>query len=89
MSKPVSTVLIEAVVVGLVLIPFVYISGYLAKWLVGKPSLPEICSSWNQNYIMEVNLFMAGFLFHIAFQILGINQWYADTYYSATRIARV
>lgn len=82
MSKAVSTVLIEAVVVGLVLIPFVYISGFFAKMIVGKPSLPEICSSWNDNYIMEVNLFLAGFLFHIAFQVLGINEWYVQNYYS-------
>lgn len=88
MSKPVSTVLLEAVVVGIVLIPFVYISGYFAKLVVGKPSLPEICSSWNENYIMEVNLFMAGFLFHVVFQILGINQWYADNYYSASSVPR-
>ena len=82
MSKPVSTVLIEAVVVGLLLIPFVYISGFLAKSIVGKPSLPEICSSWNENYIMEVNLFLAGFLFHIALQVAGINEWYVKNYYS-------
>jgi hypothetical protein len=81
MPKTIITVLIEAVVVGLVLIPMAYIAGYFAKHLVGKPSLPEICSKWNENHIMEVNLFLAGFLFHIVCQVSGVNKWYVDNYY--------
>ena len=78
--KPLRTVLIEAIVVGLLLIPFTYVAGYIAKMIVSKPSLPDICRKWNENYIMEVNLFLAGFLFHIVLEYLGINEWYAKNY---------
>ena len=75
-----STVFIEACVVGIALIPMVYIAGFIAKKLVAKPSLPEVCSTWNQNYIMEVNVFIAGFLFHMIAQYTGVNAWYVRNY---------
>ena len=75
------TVFLEACFVGVVLIGFTYASGLIARNIVSKPSLPEICSTWNENYIMEVNLFLAGFLFHIVFEYTGINKWYVDNYY--------
>lgn len=81
MSKSVLTILIEAVVVGLALIPIVYLSGTVASKVASKPSLPEICSKWNENYIMEVNIFLAGFFFHVIAQYTGLNKWYVDNYY--------
>jgi hypothetical protein len=71
-------VLVEAIIVGIALIPFTYIAGFLAKLVTTKPNLPEICDEWNENYIMEVNLFLAGFLFHITFEVLGLNKWYCQ-----------
>ena len=71
-------VLVEAIVVGLLLIPFTYIAGALAKRLVGKPALPDICKTWNKYYIMEVNLFLAGFLFHIWAELAGLNKYYVQ-----------
>lgn len=79
-TKPFTTVLIEACVVGICLIPFAYIAGFIAKQIVSKPSLPEVCNKWNENYIMEINLFIAGFLFHLVFEYTGINKWYAENY---------
>lgn len=73
-------VIIEAAFVGVMLIPVAYIAGYIAKMFVQKPSLPEICSTWNENYIMEVNLFIAGFLFHILGEFFGLNKWYVQQY---------
>ena len=78
--KSITTILIESIVVGLLLIPFTYVAGYLAKMIVSKPSLPDICKKWNKNYIMEINLFIAGFLFHLTLEVLGINEWYAKNY---------
>lgn len=80
MTKTITTVFIEAIVVGLALIPMTYLAGWLSKYIVGKPSLPEVCSKWNENHIMEVNVFLAGFLFHIFCQYTGINKWYVDNY---------
>jgi hypothetical protein len=80
-AKPFHVIFMEACIVGVCLIGFTYIAGYLARQMVQKPSLPEICSTWNQHRIMEINLFLAGFLFHFMFEYLGINKWYVDHYY--------
>ena len=87
MNKPFITVFIEACVVGICLIPFTYLAGLLAQQLVSKPSLPEVCQSWNENYIMEINLFLAGFLFHLVFEYMYINKWYVDNYYQNLPLA--
>jgi hypothetical protein len=70
-KKPVLTVLIEAIVVGVGLIAFVYlVETYLAKYF------PKII----QNIKIQ-NIFLSGFLFHIVFEYSGINLWYAKDYY--------
>lgn len=73
-------ILMEAVVVGILLIPITYIAAFFAKYITKKPSLPEICSTWNKHRVMEVNLFIAGFLFHILCEITGLNKWYVRNY---------
>ena len=73
-------VLFEACIVGLLMIPAVYISGFVSRMITFKPSLPDICKKWNENYIMEVNLFLAGFLFHIVAEYSGLNRWYCQNY---------
>lgn len=72
--------LIEATAVGLLLIPCTYLAGYIVKLVGKKPTLPEVCSTWNEFYIMELNLFLAGFLFHIICQVVGLNSWYCKNY---------
>jgi hypothetical protein len=70
-TKPVFTVIIEAIVVGAGLIAFVYfVETYLSKYL------PDII----QNKKVQ-NIFISGFLFHIIFEYSGINLWYAKDYY--------
>ena len=71
----------EGIFVGLVLILFVYVAGFLLKLLkYPDVSLPEVCEKWNQTYIMEANLLLAGFLFHVVFEYSGINKWYSLDY---------
>lgn len=72
--------LFEAVVVGLLMIPVTYLAAFFAKRLVDKPTLPEICSTWNKYYIMELNLFIAGFLFHLLSEWSGLNKYYVQNY---------
>jgi hypothetical protein len=81
--KSITLLCIEASVVGLCLIGFVYAAAILVSPLGLKPSLPDVCRQWNEFYTMEVTLFIAGFLFHMGFEILGINKWYVDNYYAA------
>jgi hypothetical protein len=73
-------VIVESIVVGLLLIPVMYLAGFLVRKLVKKPSLPEVCSTWNENNIMEWNIFFAGFLFHLISEYSGFNKWYIQQY---------
>lgn len=79
-QKKVSTVLTEAVIVGLLLIPFTYATGFAFSGVMKKPVLPDVCKTWNRHYVMEINLFLSGFFFHLAMEYLGINRWYASRY---------
>lgn len=69
--KPVNLVLIEAVVVGILLIGFVkVIKDYLLQYI------PNI-----SGHKESIELFfVAGFIFHIVCEYTGINLWYAKEY---------
>ena len=73
----------EGIVVGLLLIPLTYLTGYLFAPILRKPMLPDVCKDWNRFYVMEINLFLAGFVFHILLEYLGVNKWYVDHYYDS------
>lgn len=73
---PIHRVFIEACVAGLL----VMLVGSIASKLVRpyfKISLPEICKSWNKKNIMEISLFMTGFLLHVILELTGLNKQYA------------
>ena len=57
--------IVETIGFGILLIPFIHLAGYIVKHIGKKPTLPEICSTWNEYYIMELNVFIAGILFYI------------------------
>jgi len=59
------------IILGLMLIPITYMISPLAAFITTKPTLDEICKQWNMHYIMEVSLFLAGF---VAGFILTITQ---------------
>jgi ABC-type antimicrobial peptide transport system permease subunit len=83
MERTLKQVLIEAFVVGLVTI----ITGNIAVFLIGKsfkPSLPELCDTWNKFYTLEISLFLTGILTHIAFEYSpygNMNRWYCNTFF--------
>ena len=67
--------LIEALVVGVATV----IIGTLVGFIIGKyfssSNLPKICKTWNKNHIMEICLFLTGFILHILCEFSGINKW--------------
>ncbi len=65
--------LFEAICVGITVVIFGYIGGYIAKKILPKVKLGE---HFNKYHIMEVSLFIAGALLHLFFEIVGLNQWY-------------
>lgn len=69
--------LVEASVVGIATV----IVGTLVGFIIGKyfsTNLPAICKSWNKNHIMEICLFLTGFIIHILCEYLGVNKWYCN-----------
>ena len=66
---------IEGIAVGVV----VLVVGFIVGLILGKlmsVDLPEACREWNKNHIMELSLFLTGFLTHVIFELFGLNNWY-------------
>ena len=71
----------EAVAVGILLILFAWISiAILHATGIGTVETPSQCDRWNDKYIMEISLFLSGFMFHMFFQYAGLNKMYVDDY---------
>jgi len=66
----------EATFVGVVTVIVGYIASILLKPYFGV-SLPDICKTWNKKHVMEISLFMTGFVLHIIMEKTGINKKYA------------
>ena len=67
------TLLIEAIVVGIIT---VLVGQFLGSLYAKNTDLPEICKSWNKDYVMEKSLFLTGFVTHLLCQFVGLNKWY-------------
>ena len=68
-KKTVFQVVIEATIVGLLLIFFIHFTYYF------KSMIPDMFGQKD----IEV-YFIAGFLFHMVFEFTGINLWYSKEY---------
>lgn len=67
--------IVEAVVVGfLVLVGGTVVSKLLASSFSVK--LPPACKHWNKHHLMEISLFLTGFLVHLFCELIGFNKWY-------------
>jgi len=67
--------ILEGICVGILTV----IVGSVVGYILGKyfsTNLPAICKSWNKNHIMEISLFLSGFILHILCEYSGINKWY-------------
>lgn len=71
----ISSVLIEAVILGIMLVVVGTVVGYVVGRLFSV-KLEEVCKKWNKNHVMELSLFFTGFFVHILCELLGINKWY-------------
>jgi hypothetical protein len=64
---------IELIVVGLLMVLFGYISGYLVG-LVNDVNMTGC--DFNRNYVMEQTLFLTGALFYFVLEMGNVNQWF-------------
>ena len=76
--------LIEAIVVGISTVIIGSIVGLILSKVV-KTNLPKICKEWNKNHIMEISLFLTGFLLHLLCEFTGINKWYCKNGHSCQK----
>lgn len=67
MSRPVSTVLLEALMIGAVLIPVMLFVFYGYRTVAKK------------NLNIYWTAFLSGALIHVLFELGGINQYYCET----------
>ena len=70
-----TALLIEGFFVGILTVIVGTIVGYVLGNIFSN-NLPKICKEWNKNHIMEITLFIIGFIIHIFCEIVGINKWY-------------
>lgn len=68
-------ILFEAIIVGLVVVLLGYIVGAGTSLFIQQRT-PIACRNWNKNHIMEINLFLIGFFFHLITEVTGINSRY-------------
>lgn len=66
---------VEALVVGVVMVIIGLIVGFAIAPQF-RVKLPQVCSTWNEKHVMEITLFLTGFLGHLFFEFAGANKWY-------------
>lgn len=68
---------IEGIVVGLVTSIVGISLGYMMFSIYPlKPVLHKEYMLYNKNFLVEILLFLTGFLAHISFELIGANKWY-------------
>ena len=70
-------ILLEAIFVGLSNILISYPVTILLKTIQNK-KINAACVDWNKYYIMEISLFLIGFILHLTYELIGINKYYAN-----------
>lgn len=75
MHKSWTQIIIESIIIGVIFIILGKIIGCITKPFFGV-SLPEVCSKWNDKYILEINWFLLGFVTHMFFEFSGLGHWY-------------
>ena len=56
-------ILLESSIIGIIVV----IIGTIVGYILGKSisiDLPKVCKKWNKNHIMEICLFLTGFIVH-------------------------
>jgi hypothetical protein len=74
--------LLEAVLVGVVLVLVTYVAVGLTSTLV--PSSPP-GEHFNKYRVMEISIFVAGFLTHLLFEAVGMNKAYCTMGYACKK----
>jgi len=71
----------ESIIVGLVEL----LVGELVFLIISKVTkspLPEVCQTWNDNYVMEISLLITGICVHLLTELVGLNKLYCTSRYA-------
>ena len=79
-----TTLLKEASFVGILTVLIGSLIGYLFSKLRGT-TVPSPCANWNKNHIMEISLFVTGFILHLICEYTNINKYYCKKGYACTK----
>jgi hypothetical protein len=73
--------LAEGIILGIALIVVSYVSSAILQSSgLYSISLPDVCQTWNDNYIMESTLLLTGILISFFFEVLGLTKQFVQTY---------
>ena len=75
---------IEGFYVGIIILFFGSLISFFFK-IFYKKKLPKQCRNWNKYYIMEITLFLTGFLSHVFSEYVGLNKTYCDIGYACNK----
>jgi uncharacterized membrane protein len=67
--------LLGAFINGVVLIVVGIIVSFFIS-IIHDSNLPDVCKEWNKNNIMEISLFLIGFIVHILYDKFNIYKKY-------------
>ncbi len=65
----------EAIIFGIIIL----VLGTIVSFILSKftiTDLPPVCKDWNKNHIMEISLFLTGFIGYLVCYLIGLNSWY-------------
>jgi hypothetical protein len=73
-----ANVWIEATFVGILFLIIGLLVSFILKVIKPDivPKLPQDCSKWNDNHVMEITLLLTGFVGHLLCECIGLNEWY-------------
>ena len=77
-------IIVEALWVGILIVVICSVVSFVVGKIIPN-KLPNVCKNWNKNYVMEICLFLTGFLGHLLFEITGINKWYCKNGYACLK----
>jgi len=77
---------VEALVVGIMTVVVGNVIAFLIRKInVFSVKLPDLCKDWNNFYIMEICLFLTGFILHLLCEAFGVNKYYCKNSYACNK----
>jgi xanthine/uracil permease len=78
--------ILEAIVVGIVITVIGYLVSLVIQLVMDRMGVKRSKNTdWNKYHVMEIALFLTGFIAHLLFEIVGLNKWYCTSGHSCLK----